>query len=151
MLTHNEQLVTILGKSCFSDRPIYGSNFPSFNYIYHARVSFPGAAGIYGFGGSLLTLLGGIEGGDQHSADRTAIVKNTFCYFSRNNICLLCNLDPIFCFITFLKGYLQFCDEIRFTMSIFRFPYIGANACTTSFKLIRQRIMPLYSACQIQK
>lgn len=150
MLTYNEQSVTILGKSCFSDRPIYGSNFPSL-IIYDARVFFPGAAGIYGFGGSSLTLLGGIEGSDQHSADRTAIVKNTFCYFSRNNICLLYNHDPIFCFITFLKGYLQFCDEIRFTMSIFRFPYIGANACTTSFKLIRQRIMHLYSDCQIQK
>ena len=91
-----------------------------------------------------------IDRSDEHTANDAAVVKKRFHGFFRNNICFLRYFDPIFCFIAFFQGDLQFCDEVGSSVSVFCLTDIRADACTAPFKLICKGIVPFNAVGEFQ-
>ena len=89
----------------------------------------------------LRVLLCGVDGGDEYSANRSAIVQYSFCDIIRDNARFLCDFNPVFCFVAFFQSNMQFSDKIGTAVSIFRLADICADACAASLKLIRQGIV----------
>ena len=79
---------------------------------------------------------GGVEGCDEHSANRAAIMHQCFVRIRGNNACLLRDFEPVFCFVAFFQCNMQLCDKVRTAVGIFGFSNVGTDACSASLQLV---------------
>lgn len=85
-----------------------------------------------------------VDRGDEHAANRAALIVDIFGRLPVKDTRLYKNFKPVFRFIAFLQRDLQLCDEIGFAVRVFRLADICADACRGTFQLIDKRRMSFY-------
>ena len=80
----------------------------------------------------------GVDRGDQHSADGTAVVLQRFILFVRDISGLMQQIQPILRLVAFFQCYLKFRYKVLGTLRILRFVQIRTDGCARSQKLVCQ-------------
>ena len=76
---------------------------------------------------SFSIFLCGVDGGNQNTTNRTALIIEINGGFSIQYIGFYKQFQPIFRFVTFLQGNLQLCNKIRLSVSIVCFVNIRTD------------------------
>ena len=106
-------------------------------------------ASVRGFWGMLWGVaLGGIDGGNQHYTNARACRIQRLIFALGEIVRLIQKFQPISGFVGFFQSDLQFCNKIRFSVGILRFPNICADRRAASANLIGyDRFTPFLQRC----